>query len=119
MIARKWTGVVLAASASEYLELMQSVAIPDYRRISGNLGAWCLHSRRGNVVEVTMLTFWRDLASIESFAGADVLRAKYYDFDDHYLLWKTEIVEHADITAGEASAALESGPHAPAMSAPN
>jgi heme-degrading monooxygenase HmoA len=94
MIARIWEGTVPTAKAEAYLELMRRVALPDYRSIPGNLNAWCLHRRDGEVVRVQMLTFWTGLDAIRAFAGEDYERAKYYDFDDAYLLEKPERVVH-------------------------
>jgi len=108
MIARRWSGTVLREHAPEYLELMRSVAIPDYRSVEGNVGALCLHAARGQVVEITMLTFWRDMAAITSFAGAEPQLAKYYDFDDKFLLWKAREVEHAEIDPASVSEAIAS-----------
>ena len=94
MIARLWTGRVRREDAPRYLRLMNDVALPDYRATDGNLGAWTLHRVEGECVEVRMFTLWRDEASIAAFAGADITLAKYYDFDDEFLLLKSERVEH-------------------------
>jgi len=86
MIARRWHGRVPAVKAEEYLRLMEQVGLPDYRSIEGNRGAWCLHRREGAVVHVEMFTFWDDLEAIRRFAGDDLTKAKYYDFDPNFLL---------------------------------
>ena len=106
MIARLWRGAVAARDGEEYLRLMREVAVPDYRAIPGNLGAWCLNKQRGRIVEVMMLTFWEDLEAIGAFAGDELTKAKYYEFDDGYLLWREQEVEHFDIAAGEADKRL-------------
>ena len=41
MIARIWKGRTAQARAPDYLRLMHDVALPDYRRVPGNLGACC------------------------------------------------------------------------------
>jgi len=94
MIARRWHGRVPDAKAEAYLKLMRDVAIPDYRSVPGNRGAWCLHRREGDVVHVEMFTFWEDADSIRRFAGDDYEVAKYYPFDDEYLLEKEPHVLH-------------------------
>ncbi len=103
MIARRWTGTVRADRADAYIRLMNEIAIPDYRRIAGNLGAFCLAARRGDAVDVTMLTFWKDMTAVRSFAGPSPHVAKYYDFDAEYLLSMSAEAEHAEIEAGEAA----------------
>jgi hypothetical protein len=97
-IARIWHGRVPVAKAGAYLKLMRDVALPDYRATPGNLGAWCLTRPEGDVVHFEMLTFWKDVAAIRGFAGEEYDLAKYYDFDDEYLLEKEPRVRHYDAT---------------------
>ena len=86
MIARRWHGRVPAPKADEYLKLMKDVGLADYRSTEGNRGAWCLHRREGDIVHVEMFTLWADESAIKSFAGKDMTKAKYYDFDQDFLL---------------------------------
>lgn len=97
MIARRWHGRIPAAKAADYLELMRGVGLPDYRSTQGNRGAWCLHSREGDIVHVDMFTLWDDEAAIRRFAGADMLAAKYYDFDADFLLELEPQVVHFEV----------------------
>lgn len=94
MIARVWTGRVPTEKADGYLDLMVRVAIPDYRRVPGNLNAWCLHRKEGDTMLVQMLTFWSDEKAIAAFAGKEIDRAKYYDFDAEFLIEMPANVEH-------------------------
>lgn len=100
MIARLWTGRVPLEKSEEYLQRMRQIALPDYKSVGGNLGAWCLHRRDGDLVTVAMLTFWTDLGAIRRFAGTPEDVAKYYDFDAQFLLEMTERVQHFDIVEG-------------------
>ena len=86
MIARLWHGAVPAAKHEEYLNRMRKVALPDYRSISGNRGAFCLYRPEGDVAHFEMLTFWDDVNAIKRFAGEDYEIAKYYDFDRSFLI---------------------------------
>ena len=97
MIARRWHGRVPAEKAREYLNLMRQVGLPDYRSTEGNRGAWCLHRREGDVVHVEMFTFWEDEAAIRRFAGSDLFKAKYYDFDAEFLLELEPEVTHFEV----------------------
>lgn len=97
MIARIWRGRTPAARAPDYLRLMHEVALPDYRIVPGNLGAWCLHRDVDDGVEFTMLTFWEDMEAVRGFAGNDPSIAKYYGFDAEYLLDMPRHVEHHDV----------------------
>jgi len=100
MIARRWHGRVAAEKADAYLALMREVAIPDYQAVAGNRGAWCLHRRDGDVVHVETLTFWDDEESIRGFAGEDIAVARYYDFDDDFLIEKEPHVLHFAVIDG-------------------
>jgi heme-degrading monooxygenase HmoA len=86
MITRIWHGRTTVAKADEYLDLMRSTAIPDYRATPGNIGAYALRRIEGDVAHFLMLTFWESEAAIRAFAGDDINVAKYYDFDKNFLL---------------------------------
>lgn len=97
MIARLWTGRVPIDRSDEYLALMRSVAIPDYRAVEGSLGAYALRSEHGDIAEFTMLTFWESEASVARFAGDDVTVAKYYGFDAEFLLEMVPRARHVEL----------------------
>ncbi len=86
MITRIWHGRTTVAKADEYLDLMRSIAIPDYRATPGNIGAYALRRIEGDVAHFLMLTFWESEGAIRAFAGDDINVAKYYDFDKNFLL---------------------------------
>ena len=86
MITRIWHGATPANKSDEYLKLMRTVAIPDYRSIPGNLGAYALRRIEGDTAHFLMVTFWESEAAIRAFAGDDISVAKYYDFDKNFLL---------------------------------
>jgi heme-degrading monooxygenase HmoA len=88
---------VPASKAQDYLRLMRDVGLADYRSTEGNRGAWCLHRREDDVVHVEMFTLWDDLEAIRRFAGDDLLRAKYYDFDADFLLELEPEVAHFEV----------------------
>lgn len=97
MIARIWHGVTNLSHSDEYLNRMRSIAIPDYRAIPGNAGAYALRSIEGDRAHFLMLTFWESRDAIVRFAGRDIERAKYYDFDKHFLLELEPTVEHYEL----------------------
>jgi heme-degrading monooxygenase HmoA len=88
---------VPAEKAREYLQLMREVGLADYRSTEGNRGAWCIHRREGDVVHVEMFTFWENESAIRRFAGADMMKAKYYDFDAEFLLELEPEVTHFEV----------------------
>ena len=101
MIARIWHGTTPTDKASDYLRLMEDVALPDYRSVPGNRGAFVLHHDAGSITHFLMLTFWESEEAVRAFAGPDVTAAKYYDFDDEFLLDKEPTATHYHMT-GEA-----------------
>jgi hypothetical protein len=94
MIARIWHGAVPIAKGDVYLDRMRKVALPDYKLISGNRGAYCLHRVEGDVAHFDMLTFWEGVDAIKRFAGDDYQVAKYYDFDRSFLIELEPYVRH-------------------------
>ena len=100
MIARRWHGRIPASKAEEYLRLMEEVGLTDYRSTEGNRGAWCLHRREGDIVQVEMVTLWDGLDAVRRFAGNDLLKAKYYDFDPEFLLELEPEVTHFEVIGG-------------------
>ena len=97
MIARIWHGVVPATKAAEYLELMRTIAIPDYRRVPGNKTALVFQRPEGATVHFITLTLWESMEAVRAFAGEPVERAKYYDFDSDYLLELEPHVHHYEV----------------------
>jgi hypothetical protein len=97
MIARRWHGAVPVAQSEEYLNRMRKVALPDYRSIRGNRGAFCLFRTEGDVAHFDMLTFWDDVDAIKRFAGEDYEVAKYYDFDRSFLIELEPKVLHSTV----------------------
>jgi hypothetical protein len=86
MITRIWHGSTPAAISDEYLNLMRTVAIPDYRSTPGNKGAYALRRMEGDTAHFLMITFWETEEAIRAFAGDDISVAKYYDFDKDFLI---------------------------------
>jgi heme-degrading monooxygenase HmoA len=93
-IARIWHGRVPREKSDEYLHLMRTVALPDYRATPGNAGAYLLHRMEGEVAHFLTLSFWDSETSVSAFAGDPVENAKYYDFDRDYLLELEPTVIH-------------------------
>ena len=56
MITRIWHGATPAAKSDEYLNLMRTVAIPDYRSTPGNKGAYALRRIEGDTAHFLMIT---------------------------------------------------------------
>jgi hypothetical protein len=50
-------------------------------------------------VHVEMFTLWEDMEAIRRFAGDELTKAKYYDFDHDYLLELEPQVTHFEVVA--------------------
>lgn len=86
MITRIWHGKIPASKTQEYLHLMRTMALPDYRATPGNLGALALYRLEGEIAHFLMVTHWESEEVIRAFAGDDISVAKYYEFDKDFLL---------------------------------
>ena len=97
MIVRLWHGCVPGAKAAAYRQFLKDRAIPDYRRIAGNLDVKILERAEGDKTHFVTMTFWRDIAAIRAFAGEPVERAKYYPEDADFLLEFEPNVVHYEV----------------------
>jgi heme-degrading monooxygenase HmoA len=103
MIARTWHGITPAAKADDYLQLMLTVAVPDYQAIPGNRGVYVLRRLEGETAHFLLLTLWESAEAIRQFAGSAMETAKYYDFDSQYLLELEPTVTHYEVCASPTS----------------
>ncbi len=99
MIARTWHGVTSLAKADEYLHLMRTVAVPDYQAIASNRGVYVMRRIEGETAHFLLLTLWDSEDAIRQFAGEDIEKAKYYNFDPEYLLELEPTVTHYEVFA--------------------
>jgi heme-degrading monooxygenase HmoA len=105
MIVRVWHGRTARARADAYAAFLERRAIPDYRSVPGNLEAAVLRRDDGEVTHFSTVTRWVSEEAIRAFAGADVLRAKYYPEDPDFLLELEAEVQHWVVVAVEPAAA--------------
>jgi heme-degrading monooxygenase HmoA len=103
VIARTWHGRTAPERADEYEAFLAARAIPDYRSIAGNLGAWVLRCDAPDATHFVTLTFWESESAIRAFAGEPISAAKYYPEDAEFLLEYEPEVKHWRITSGESS----------------
>lgn len=99
MILRMWHGRTVRSRADEYAKFLEQRAIPDYRSTPGNLGVAICRRDDDTVTHFMTVSYWDSEASIRSFAGDDLLRAKYYAEDRDYLLEFEPQVQHYSVIA--------------------
>ena len=69
MIARIWHGATPATISDEYLNLMRTVAIRDYRSTPGNKGAYALRRIEGDTAHFLMATATSPLGYVRVLSG--------------------------------------------------
>ena len=97
MIVRMWHGKVPRSKAGAYREFLNARAVPDYRSVEGNMSVHILERNEGAVTHFITLTFWKDMDSIQAFAGQDPEAAKYYPEDQDFLLEFEPNVMHYEV----------------------
>jgi len=101
MIARMWHGVVPRAKAQAYGEYLvrSDRGIDDYRRTRGNRGAWLLRREEGEHVHFLLVSWWDSREAIAAYAGPDIDRPRYFDFDRECVLEERSGVRHWEVVA--------------------
>ncbi|MEM7550542.1 MAG: antibiotic biosynthesis monooxygenase [Bacteroidota bacterium] len=97
MIARIWHGITKKEDQVEYIDLMKSIAIPDYKNTAGFIKLDFLTRIEDDKAHYTLITYWKNLEVIKNFAGEDYEKAKYYEEDKKYLLEFEEKVVHYEV----------------------
>jgi heme-degrading monooxygenase HmoA len=75
VIARVWSARCAGAVVPAYRAHVEGSVLPVLRRIAGYAGAKLLTRPDAGEVEILVVTWWRSLDAIRSFAGADAERA--------------------------------------------
>ena len=105
MICRIWHGRTPRTKAPAYASFLTRRAIPDYRAVEGNIDVAILLRHEHEVTHFLAVTHWQSEAAIRSFAGDDLLKAKYYPEDEQFLLEFEPTVQHFEVAAHEAAGA--------------
>jgi heme-degrading monooxygenase HmoA len=94
-----WHGRTLHSKADAYASFLAQRAIPDYQSVPGNLRVEVLRRDDEDCTHFLTVTHWASEESIRSFAGEDLLRAKYYPENQEFLLEFEPLVQHYAVTA--------------------
>ena len=99
MIARRWRGRVRAADHDVYLRFVEETWIPALRATPGNEGVIVFRrlDDADQTSEIEVVSLWRDLRSIEAFAGIDITVAQFVPDDDRYLVQRELTVRHDEV----------------------
>ena len=99
MIARIWHGATTAANANKYLDYLNETGVSECRATEGNLGVYVLRRIEGDTAHFLFISLWPSYDAIQSFAGPDLEKAKYYPEDKQFLLELEPTVTHYEASA--------------------
>ncbi len=99
MIVRIWHGRTHRSRSDEYARFLRDRALPDYGSVSGIIKIQVLRRNAGDVTHFLTVTHWESEEAIRSFAGSDILSAKYYPEDKDFLLEFEAEVQHYEVVA--------------------
>tara|TARA_R110002072_G_scaffold302758_1_gene488467 strand:+ start:11965 stop:12270 length:306 start_codon:yes stop_codon:yes gene_type:complete len=99
MIVRIWHGRTKRSRADAYSQFLEDRAIPDYRSVPGIVQVEVLRRDVGDVTHFLTVTHWQSEEAIRSFAGSNILQAKYYPEDSDFLLEFEPEVQHFGVVA--------------------
>jgi len=96
-IARVWRGVVSIEKAEPYFRYLTDFGFRDYQAYAGNRGIHLLRRTKQGRVHFLLLSFWESRQAIVAYAGADIAKAHYYDYDLECLIDPPPKVEHYEV----------------------
>ena len=99
-VLREWRAEIHRALRQEYVDYVIKTGLAGYRSLQGNLGAAVVvRDLDADRSEIVTLSWWKDAAAIEAFAGKDIARARYYPDDARFLVTRPDAVQHFECTA--------------------
>lgn len=102
MIARTWSAQTTRAHAPAYATHLRHHVLPELRGLKGYAGAVLLQRDAAEGVEILVITWWRSLAAIRGFAGADLERAVVADEARAVLTQFDQRVRHFEVVVQDA-----------------
>jgi len=76
MITRVWHGTTKTEDANDYKAFLIETRIKEYRATTGNLGAQLWQRTDGSITHIWAISWWKDYASIQQFAGEEYEKSK-------------------------------------------
>lgn len=97
MIARIWHGATRPEKADSYLDYLSRTGIPDYKRTSGNLGAYVMRNVENGLTHFLTLSFWDSYDAVKRFAGNNYEISKHCPEDADFLIELETTVQHFEV----------------------
>lgn len=97
MIAREWKCLVPEYHSEGFTAYLYETGVKDSSATPGFLGAQIFRRSLTDKIELTLITYWNNLESIEAFAGNDISQARLYPEDEIYELEPDLSVQHYEV----------------------
>ena len=68
-IVRIWNGITMATNASQYLDYLNKMVVPECRMAAGNAGILILQDLRGKLAHYMLLSYWTSSEALINFTG--------------------------------------------------
>lgn len=96
-VVRTWSARATRAGATAYAAYFRTALAPELEKLAGHRGALVLERPDGDLIEITVHTFWDSMAAIERFAGPAPERAVVEPEARALLAAFDDRVEHREI----------------------
>ncbi|HEX4380885.1 MAG TPA: hypothetical protein VH022_12660 [Candidatus Acidoferrum sp.] len=97
MIARLWSARATPQNWPAYEKHFIDTVVPELRTQKGYVASNLLQRQDGDEIAITVLSFWRSLESLESFAGTDREAAVVAPHVTAFLSSYDKRVQHFDL----------------------
>jgi heme-degrading monooxygenase HmoA len=97
MIARRWKARCPKEHEKKILGHLHRTGIQDSAVTEGFLGAQVFRRNLAEVVEITLITYWKNYQAIAAFAGEDIGLARLYPEDKEYAITPDHHVTHYEV----------------------
>lgn len=96
-IVRVWRGSTSARRADEYEAYLYAEGLPDLKKHA--VGVQMLRRDRTDEIDFVVMSFWKDIPSMSSFAGSDPCKIRHLERDEEFLTVLPETVEIFEVKA--------------------
>jgi len=97
MFAREWKAKCPQSKKEEFIAYLHETGVKETSSTPGFKGAQIFSRDYEDKTEITLISYWESLESIESFAGKNISKAKLYPEDYKYELEPDTAVQHYEV----------------------
>lgn len=97
MIAREWKCRCPKQHTEAFLDYMHATGVTEAAGLPGYMGSQVMLREVDGMNEVTLLTYWDSMASIQAFAGPEPDKARLYPEDAKYGIEADAVVRHYEV----------------------